>query len=104
MNKFTHMELNEILALPVMRRDLDEEISIRQYLYDLMSTLWTETDGFDGKRPFGNSGWDYEVYASLIKHGLIPGSLDEDGYIEKMDEVEANNFVINNILKPLFGV
>jgi hypothetical protein len=98
------MELNEILTLPVMRTDLDKEISIKQYLYDLISTLWMEGEGFDGKRPFGNSGWEYEIYATLIKHQLISGELDEDGYVKDMNDDEANKFVLTRIIQPLFGI
>jgi hypothetical protein len=98
------MTLDEILALKTMRHDLNEEITLRQYFYDLMSTLWCEGEGFDGKRPFGNSGWDYDIYKALIRHGLIVGSLDEDGYIKEMDEVAASDFVLKNILQPLFGI
>lgn len=98
------MELNEILALTTKRSDLNETITLRQYLYDLMSTLWCEQDGFSGKRPFGNSGWDYEIYLPLVEAGLVKGEIDEDGYITKLDDVEANEFVLTKILQPLFGV
>jgi hypothetical protein len=98
------MELNEILELPVRRNDLDEDITIRQYFYDLISTLWTELEGFSGKRPFGNSGWDYEVYQTLIKYELISGSLDEDGFVKDINDDEANDFVLTKILQPLFGI
>lgn len=98
------MELNEILALTTVRHDLGEEITLRQYFYDLMSTLWCEGEGFNGKRPFGNSGWDYDIYVPLIKAGLITGSLDEDGYIEEMNDDEGSAFVLKNILQPLFGI
>jgi hypothetical protein len=98
------MELNELLALTTMRSDLNEEITLRQYFYDLMSELWREGEGFDGKRPFGNSGWDYEIYIPLVRAGLVKGRIDEDGYIAELDEVEANDFVLKNILQPLFGI
>jgi|ERR1044072_2170149 hypothetical protein len=98
------MELNEILALTTMRHDLNEEITLRQYFYDLMSALLCEQDGFSGKCPFGNSGWDYEIYLPLVKAGLIKGQIDEDGYIIELDDVEANEFVLTQILQPLFGI
>ena len=98
------MNLDEILALKTIRHDLSEEITLRQYLYDLMSTLWCEQDGFSGKRPFGNSGWDYEIYLPLVKAGLIKGRIDEDGYIAELDDVGANEFVLTQILQPLFGI
>ena len=88
-----------------MRHDLDEEITLRQYFYDLMSTLWCEGEGFDGKRPFGTSGWDYDIYVPLIKHRLIKGEYDEENeYIKNLDEAEASDFVLTKILHPLFGI
>lgn len=98
------MELNEILALTTLRYDLNEEITLRQYFYDLMSTLWCEQDGFDNKRPFGNSGWDYEIYKPLVQAGLVKGRIDADGYIAELDDAEANEFVLTKILQPLFGI
>ena len=34
-----------------------EELTIRQYFSRLMLELWTNEEGFSGKRPFGDSGW-----------------------------------------------
>lgn len=99
------MNLEEILLLEVKRNDLrGKMVTIRQYLYDLMHELWEEEDGFSGKRPFGNSGWTYDIYATLIKANVLPGELDEDGYIIEIDSDEALKFVIDNILKPLFQI
>ena len=98
------MELNDILALTTMRHDLNEEITLRQYFYDLMSSLWCEGEGFNGKRPFGNSGWDYDIYAPLVRAELIKGRIDDDGYIAELDEVEANKFVLTKILQPMFDI
>lgn len=61
-------------------------ISIRGYLKKLLTTLWYEQDGFSGKRPLGDSGWDWELYKPLIEAGYIAGILDGDGYIEDCDE------------------
>lgn len=76
-----------------------EELTVRHYLQLLMTTLWNEQEGFSGKRPFGNSGWDYDLYAPLIKAGFIKGTLDEDGYVETMgSEQKAHAFVSDLIL------
>jgi hypothetical protein len=40
------------------------EVTIREYLRTLLSELWREEESFNGKRPFGNSGWQYDVYTS----------------------------------------
>lgn len=77
--------------------DLDKELTIRDYLKELLLSLWQEQEGFSGKRPFGNSGWTHVVYATLIKNSLINGTIDVDGYIEEFDEKEATDFMLNLI-------
>ena len=52
------------------------EGTIRNYLFRLLDTLWAEKEGFSCKRPFGNGGWDYDVYAPLIAACAIVGDLD----------------------------
>ena len=41
--------------------DFDNPITIKGYLKELSLTLWKEKECFNGKRPFGNSGWDYDL-------------------------------------------
>ena len=65
--------------------DLDKNISIHDYLIELLKTLWEEQDEFSGKRPFGNSGWDYDLIACLIANNIIEGKLDEYGYVIEGD-------------------
>jgi len=84
--------------------DAGDDITIRDYLRILLLTLWEEGEGFSGKRPFGNSGWEYDLYKPLIKEGFINGSLDEDGYIEKYDKKEAYAYVIDLINAAFNGV
>jgi hypothetical protein len=45
--------------------------TIGEYLGTLLLTLWQEGESFNGKRPFGNSGWEYDVYRGLIKAGVV---------------------------------
>lgn len=88
------------LDLEIYSTDLDQEITLREYFKKLLTQLWIDEESFNGKRPFGNSGWQYDVYTSLIKHGLIPGKIDFFGYISEIDEVEAQQFIIK-IIKEL---
>lgn len=57
-------------------------ISIKDYLKELLVALLRDGESFSGKRPFGNSGWEYSLAAALIKAKAIDGSLDEEGYAE----------------------
>lgn len=62
--------------------DAGNQITIREYFRILISTLWEEKEGFSGKRPFGNSGWEYEVHYALAKAGFV----DMGAYSEESGE------------------
>jgi hypothetical protein len=96
------MTTNEILELKLTLASGGDEITIRQFFFELLKTLWIEQECFDGKRPWGNSGWAFDVYVPLIKAGLVKGKLDEDGYISELNDDAAKEFVLQNIIKPLF--
>jgi hypothetical protein len=85
------------LDIEIYSNDLDQQITLREYFKKLLTQLWIDEEGFNGKRPFGNSGWQYDVYTALIKHGIIPGKIDFFGYISEIDEVEAQQFIIKLI-------
>ena len=67
-------------------RDLDEEFTLRSWLKMLLGQLWDDREGFDGKRPFGNGGWDADLWAELIGRGIVEGELDA---AEAFDEFVA---------------
>lgn len=73
----------DILDIVFYSDDLRTNLSIKDYLKKLLTTLFEEQDGFSGKRPFGNSCWDYNLYHALFKNGLIDGEeeIDEDGEV-----------------------
>lgn len=78
-------------------------ITIREYLRHLLETLWVEGEGFSGKRPFGNSGWQYYIYQELIEAEMIKGELDEEGCVVRFEEEPAQTFIlgmIETIFKP----
>ena len=56
-----------------MRFDSDAgtQLTMREYFKELLTELWTEKEGFSGKRPFGNSGWEYEVHCARAKSGFV---------------------------------
>ena len=81
----------EILNLPMGPNDAgDDDLTIKGYLKELLLTLWREGEGFNGKRPFGNSGWYLDFHAPLIQAGIIEGEYDEDNEVwESKDYYEA---------------
>lgn len=84
--------------------DAGDDLTVRDYLRTLLQTLWEEKDSFSGKRPLGNSNWEYELYALLIKAGFISGALDEDGYVDTINQTEANRYVAKMIVAAFHGV
>jgi hypothetical protein len=83
----------QLLDLPLPDNDSGAS-TVRGYLVALLSTLWREEDRFSGKRPFGNSGWQYDLYKPMILAGLVDGQIDEDGYIERADVPTADKLLL----------
>ncbi|WP_328344603.1 hypothetical protein [Micromonospora sp. NBC_00421] len=81
-----------VLDLPLPDNDADAA-TVRDYLIELLAMVWEEEQGFNGKRPFGNSGWQSDLHLPLIIAGMVPGRLDEDGYIEHIDQQAADRLI-----------
>lgn len=86
----------DILAIPMQEND-SGATTIRGYLKALLAALWKEGEGFSGKRPFGNSGWEYELYRELVAARAIPGTLDADGYLGEFDEKAGMKVILDAI-------
>lgn len=84
-----------VLDLPLI--DQRKAPTIREYLKRLLTQLLIEEESFSGKRPLGNSAWIYDLYAPLIKAGLIKGTFDEEGYIEDLEENKAHKILLEAI-------
>lgn len=76
-------------SLLFFSNDLSDDITIKDYLKELLKTLVREQDEFSGKRPLGNGGWAYDLYRCLIENRHIGGTIDKDGCVEKVDEAAA---------------
>jgi len=94
----------DVLNLKFYSNDLDRKVTIRQFFYELLKTLWREKECFSGKRPFGNSDWDGDLIVCLIRNEYVSGELDNDGYIEECDYEEIDSFITNNVLNLIFGL
>ena len=87
-----------ILDMKFFDNDAGKETTVRSYFKKLLMTLWREGEEFRGKAPFGNSGWQYYLYAELIKQGIVKGTLDEYGYVEELDKEAADNLICGVIM------
>jgi hypothetical protein len=86
----------EILNLPMGENDAGAE-TIRDYLKRLIVEVWEHNEGFSGKRPFGNSGWEYELYRALIEGGASFAGKIVDGELEIDDSDELDVLIFDAI-------
>lgn len=94
------MNYKDYAKIPMQENDAGAK-TIGEYLKILLLTLWDKEEGFSGKRPFGNSGWQYEVYTALISAKVVNGKLDECGYVDDVDYHTADN-VVREIIIGVF--
>lgn len=85
---------NRLAALEVrFDSDAGKQLTVREYLCKLLTTLWTNGECFSGKRPFGNSGWENDLLRPLISSEFIGGTLDEEGYVEDYNDQEVDDYM-----------
>ena len=87
--------IESVLKLPMQENDADAT-TVGDYLRRLLKTLWMAGETFSGKRPFGNSGWEDELYTALVVGGFVGGSMEE-GYLEDVDYKAANALIFQCI-------
>lgn len=86
-----------INILDILMGDNDADaLTIRDYLKALVKQVWLEGEGFSGKRPFGNSAWEYELYYPLVKAGVIEGRI-VNGYLENVDWKAGRQVILDAI-------
>ena len=76
----------------------NEPVTLKQYFKALLIQLVVEGERFSGKRPFGNGGWEFDLYAALIQASYVEGTLDEYNYVEECDTSTADAVLIDAIL------
>jgi hypothetical protein len=86
----------EVLNLPMDDNDSGAS-SVRGYLVALLVELWRGQEGFNGKRPFGNSGWSSDLMLPLVKAGYIQGRVDSDGYLDDCDDATGQRLIFDAI-------
>lgn len=94
----------QILALPMQENDAKAK-TVADYLFKLARHMWDEEDGADGKRPFGNSGWQHEIIAALVRGGALRGTfIDEQDSAYSSYELSkySNGDDVTSLVKSLF--
>ncbi len=86
----------EILAVPVPPDGCSDGFpggTIGDFFHGMLLRIWNDPDDFSGKRPYGNSGWPFDLYAALVRAEMISGSFDEWGYIEECDDEMGDRLI-----------
>lgn len=90
-----------VLKIKMQENDAGAD-TIGEYLSKLLSGVIVETEGFSGKRPFGNSGWYIELATALVSSGVTQGSVDpEDGYAVGYNSGQCDKILIKAIKEAL---
>lgn len=87
------MTSKEILELKFHSNDLRKTVTVKDFFKELLKRLFKEMECFSGKRPFGNSDWEYDMCACFIKNGIVDGKIDEDGYIYECNWRQFDNVI-----------
>lgn len=90
------MTPQQLLDLPLPDNDSGAS-TVRGYLAALTERVWEENECFSGKRPFGNGGWQFDLYVPMIRAGLVGGTFYEDGDLEDVDEDAADKLILEAI-------
>ena len=86
----------EILAVPMQYNDAGAA-TIGEYLARLLREVWLHGEGFDGKRPFGNSDWQAELALTLAAAGLVEGVIYADGWLDQYDRFQVDDLIVRAI-------
>lgn len=97
-----HLGPEAILNLPLPPNDSGAD-TVRGYLIALLAAVWAEGEGFSGKRPFGTSSWEGDLFIALVRAGVIEGELDADGYLDSLarDEEAKGQEIILRAIRAL---
>jgi hypothetical protein len=88
-----------VLDIKFKPSEFGKVMTLREYCKNLLCTLWEEGEGFSGKRPFGNSDWDFNVFKELVKKEYVAGSIDEYGDLVEVDPNAAAKVITDAIKK-----
>ena len=75
--------------------------TVREFLVRTLATMVRQGESFSGKRPFGNSDWDWQLYQPLVQAGMIEGKVDDYGVMCEVDEEKAAEIIASALEESL---
>jgi hypothetical protein len=106
MTDLTKPTPQQVLDLELPENDANAP-TVRAYLGTLLMNVWVDGEGFSGKRPFGNSGWQGDFDRAFIRAGWVEGTLDEEGWVDSVDSDQVDALVrgaIQWLAAPVSGI
>ncbi len=94
--KNQEIDLQRIYRYEFYCDDLHKQISVKEWLISLLRQLFIEKDGFSGKRPFGNSCWEYQLESCLVSLNVIEGKITFDEEYVVDDWYSYAEYKLNN--------
>ena len=94
------ISLHQIAEIEFISRELSDcQITIKDWLKELLCNVWSEQEDFSSNRAFGNSDWSYDIYEVLYDNNIINGSMDEfDELHLTIEELELADKIILDII------
>lgn len=93
------INVNDVLSFPMKENSADAK-TIGEYLYKLLYNVYNMGESFSGKRPFGDGGWEHELYSALEDGGFILDNYVEGAYVLNNEQVA--HAIIFKCIKHVF--
>lgn len=93
MSEINDDTIQRLLSLELGSNDADAA-TVGDYLAKLLTLVWRDGAWFDGKRPFGNSFWQWcDVYPAMVRAGFIEGKFYDGDVLNGCDEHAADGLI-----------
>lgn len=78
------------MACPLRDRDRQrigniESTTVGGFFIELLTEVFARNVNFNGKRPFGNSGWIWAIMDALVAEGIVKED-DDDGFADAVSD------------------
>ncbi len=95
------ISLSQIKNIEFQSQQMDTQVTVGDWLKSLLCLVWEEGEGFSGKRPWGDSGWEYDIYETFVENNIISGTIDEYGGVEDCDDRLADKIILDIIVNEM---
>lgn len=83
-------DINDVLNMDV------DGTPLRKMLKDLLTMVIMQGESFDSKRPWGDGGWEFDIYLAMVQNGFVDGKI-EDFMLWEVDTTKCDEILIRCI-------